>query len=51
VRTAEGREEVVQRDLIGEVDSRQAEADPMLVTAEQIVLTDGSIEEAAGFYS
>ena len=47
VRAAEGREEVIQRFLVGQVDDGEAQAPLVAVAVEEIVVADGEIEEIA----
>src|SRR6201987_2700503 len=47
VRSAEGGEEVVERRLIGQVHSGKPEAPLVPVAVEEVVFTDGGIEETA----
>ena len=47
MRAAERREEVVERVLVGDVDGGQAEAPLVSFAVEEIVFTNGGIEEAA----
>jgi hypothetical protein len=48
VRTAEGRKEVVERILVGQINNRYLTADFVLVAAKQVVMSEGEIEEIPG---
>src|SRR5215470_17948885 len=47
VRPAEGGEEVVESDFVGNVDGRELQADLVLVAVEQIVITESNVEQVA----
>ena len=47
VRAAEGREEVVERVLVGQVDRCELEAHLVLIPAEDVVMSDGNVEKAS----
>ena len=47
VRAAEGRKEVVECVLVGQVDRCELETDLVLVAAEQVVMSDGNVEKAS----
>jgi len=46
VRAAEGREEVVERVLVGDVDCSELETHLVLIAAEDVVVPDGNVEKA-----
>ena len=48
VGSAEGREEVVQRFLVGQIDDCQARAPFISVAVEDVVVADGGVEKAPG---
>ena len=47
VRAAEGGEEVVERVFVGNVDGGEAQAPLVAVAVEEVVGTEGGVEEAA----
>jgi len=47
VRAAEGRKEVVQHVVVGQVDDRELRAPLIPFTVKKIVVAQGEIEEAA----
>ena len=47
VGSAEGREEIVERDLISKVDHREARTPAVAVTVEQIVVSQGQVKQIA----
>ena len=48
VRTAEGREKVVQRHLVRQVDGRQAQAPFIAVAPEEVVVPQAEIKQVSG---
>src|SRR5882757_3144599 len=48
VRSAEGREEVVEGSFVGDIDGRELEAPFIFVVVEQIVVAEADVEEIAG---
>ncbi len=46
--SAESRQEVVERSLIGEIDYRETKTPFVTITMKQIVISHSSIEKAAG---
>jgi hypothetical protein len=48
VRSTEGGEEVVERVLVGKVHAGEAQTPPVLLGVEEVVFTDGGVEEIAG---
>ena len=47
VRAAEGREEVVECVLVGQVDRCELQTHLVLVTAEDVVVSDRNVEQAS----
>ena len=47
VGSAEGGEEVIQRQFVRQIDDREAEAPLVTFSTEQIVLTHGEVKEIA----
>src|ERR1019366_1366839 len=47
VRAAEGGEEVIECDLVGQIDRRQTKAPFVAIAAEEIIVSDGKIKKAA----
>ena len=47
MRAAEGREEVVERVLVGDVDCSELETHLVLIAAEDVVVPDGNVEKAS----
>src|SRR6266550_5198361 len=48
VRSGEGGQEVVERDLVGDVDGCDLKAPLVFLTAEKVVIADRDVEEMAG---
>jgi len=44
---AESRKKVVQRNFVRQIDDREADAPPVAVTVEEIVVPYGEIKQAA----
>ena len=51
VRSAEGRQEVIQRILIGDIHRSQVQVHLVAFLVKDVVLTDAGVEEAAGGYA
>jgi len=47
VRAAEGGKKVVQSVLVCDVDGRELETHLVLIAAEQVVMSDGNVEQAS----
>jgi len=48
VRATEGGKEVVERVLVSDIDGSQGKTPSVMIAFEQVVVTDGNIEQAAG---
>lgn len=47
MRAAEGGKKVIERLFIGEIDDREARANPVSISTEQVVMSNGYVKKAA----